>query len=54
MCFVSEINEEKVVLFRNVKLAARHPSFSTKVTAFVIQDQEYGCGPGSPNMLVVC
>lgn len=54
LCFVSEINEEKEVLFRNMKLAARHPSFSTKVTAFVIQDQEYWYGLGSPNMLVVC
>lgn len=40
MCFVSEINEEKVALCSNVKQAPRHPSFSTKVTAFVIQGQE--------------
>lgn len=40
MCFVSEINEEKVALCRNVKQASRHPSFFTKVTAFVIQGQE--------------
>lgn len=36
MDFISEINEEQGALCGSVKLAARHPFFSIKVTAFMI------------------